>query len=51
MTAKNIKTFPGPIEGLLMATGNVQEMMTAKNQWVKLPSDCPFERIELGKIS
>ena len=51
MTAKNINTFPGPTEGLLIATGNVHEMMTAKNQCVKLPKDCPFDRIEFGKIS
>ena len=51
MTAKNINTLPGPITALLMATGNVHEMITAKNQCVKLPSDWPFDRIEFGKIS
>ena len=34
----------------LMSKGNAKVRAAAKNQWVKLPRDCPVARKRVGKI-
>lgn len=49
--AKNANAYAPPNSDDLTTLGNVQEMIHAMIQWVKLPRVCPFERTLLGKIS